>query len=119
MRGPVRNVEILATAYERGRHEPLMWTVKWGKGRVFVDLLGHCGNDPNMIYSMECTGFQVTLLRGAEWAASGEVTQEAPRVPIGRYLYAPSGIQGSFPCDELNAINKMVSFDRIIKIDKL
>ena len=65
--------------YERGRHEPLMWTVKWGKGRVFVDLLGHCGNDPNMIYSMECTGFQVTLLRGAEWAATGEVTQEAPR----------------------------------------
>jgi type 1 glutamine amidotransferase len=57
----------------------LMWTVKWGKGRVFVDLLGHCGNDPNMIYSMECTGFQVTLLRGAEWAATGEVTQEAPR----------------------------------------
>lgn len=79
LRGPVRNVEILATAYERGRHEPLMWTVKWGKGRVFVDLLGHCGNDPNMIYSMECTGFQVTLLRGAEWAATGEVTQEAPR----------------------------------------
>ncbi|MCQ5183015.1 ThuA domain-containing protein, partial [Parabacteroides distasonis] len=30
LRGPVRNVEILATAYERGRHEPLMWTVKWG-----------------------------------------------------------------------------------------
>ena len=71
-------MEILATAFERGRHEPLMWTVKYGKGRVFVDLLGHCGNDPNMIYSMLCTGFQVTLLRGCEWAATGAVTQEVP-----------------------------------------
>lgn len=78
LRGPVKDMEILATAYERGRHEPLMWTVKYGKGRVFVDLLGHCGNDPNMIYSMLCTGFQVTLLRGCEWAATGTVTQEAP-----------------------------------------
>lgn len=72
------NLEILATVNERGRQEPLMWTVRYGKGRVFVDLLGHCGNDPNMIYSMLCTGFQVTLLRGSEWAATGNVTQEAP-----------------------------------------
>lgn len=78
LRGPVKNMEILATAFENGRHEPLMWTVKHGKGRVFVDLLGHCGNDPNMIYSMLCTGFQVTLLRGCEWAATGAVTQEVP-----------------------------------------
>ena len=60
------------------RHEPLMWTVSYGKGRIFVDLLGHCGNDPNMTYSMRCTGFQVTLLRGCEWAATGAVTQEVP-----------------------------------------
>lgn len=79
LRGPVKNMEILATAYERGRHEPLLWTVTPGKGRVFVTLLGHCGNDPDMIYSMECTGFQVTLLRGAEWAAVGEVTQPIPK----------------------------------------
>lgn len=80
MRGPVKNIEILATAYERGRHEPLMWTVTpESGGRVFVDLLGHCGSDPNMVYSMECTGFQVTLLRGCEWAATGEVTQAVPK----------------------------------------
>lgn len=79
LRGPVKNLEILATVYERGRHEPILYTVKPGKGRVFVDLLGHCGNDPNMIYSMECTGYQVTLLRGAEWAATGEVTQTVPK----------------------------------------
>lgn len=27
---------------------------------------------------MRCTGFQVTLLRGCEWAATGAVTQEVP-----------------------------------------
>lgn len=78
LRGPVKNMEVLATATENGRQEPLMWTVRYGKGRVFVDLLGHCGNDPNMIYSMLCTGYQVTLLRGSEWAATGKVTQEVP-----------------------------------------
>lgn len=78
LRGPVKNLEVLATARENGRDEPLMWTVGYGKGRVFVDLLGHCGNDPNMTYSMTCTGFQVTLLRGCEWAATGNVTQEVP-----------------------------------------
>jgi len=79
LRGPVKNMEILATVHEKGRDEPIMWTVTPDKGRVFVSLLGHCGNDPNMIYSMECAGFQVTLLRGAEWAATGAVTQKTPK----------------------------------------
>lgn len=84
LRGPAQNMEILATTYEdagegRGtRHEPILWTVKYGKGNVFVTLLGHAGNDPELRYSMECAGFQVTLLRGAEWAVTGKVTQEIP-----------------------------------------
>jgi len=79
LRGPARNVEILATTLEHGRDEPIMWTVRPQKGRVFVSVLGHCGNDPNMNYSMKCTGYQVTLLRGAEWAATGSVTQAVPK----------------------------------------
>lgn len=84
LRGPGKNMEILATTYEEvgnsseGRDEPMMWTVQYGKGRVFVTLLGHAGNDPELRYAMECTGFQVTLLRGSEWAATGEVIQKAP-----------------------------------------
>ncbi|GHV48163.1 hypothetical protein FACS1894181_03210 [Bacteroidia bacterium] len=82
LRGPAQNMEILATAYEKsggeGRDEPVLWTVRYGKGRVFASVLGHAGNDPELRYSMECTGFQVTLLRGAEWAATGQVTQKAP-----------------------------------------
>ena len=74
LRGPAKNIEILATTSDAGRDEPVMWTVRYGKGRVFVDVLGHCGNDPDMTYSMTCTGFQVTFARGCEWAATGIVT---------------------------------------------
>lgn len=85
LRGPAKNMEILATTYDdpalagSGRHEPMLWTVNYGKGKVFVTLMGHAGNDPELRYAMECTGFQVTLLRGAEWAATGQVTQEVPK----------------------------------------
>lgn len=85
LRGPGKNMEILATTYEgpegsdAARDEPMLWTVNWGKGKIFVTLLGHAGNDPELRYAMECTGYQVTLLRGAEWAATGQVTQEVPK----------------------------------------
>lgn len=84
LRGPAKNMEILATTNEgpnkeTKRDEPILWTVKYGKGNIFVTLLGHAGNDPELRYAMECTGFQVTLLRGAEWAAIGKVTQEVAK----------------------------------------
>ena len=78
LRGPAKNLEVIATTSDSGRDEPLMWTVTYGKGRIFADVLGHCGNDPDMTYAMTCTGYQVTLLRGCEWAATGKVTQPAP-----------------------------------------
>ncbi|MDH5380339.1 MAG: ThuA domain-containing protein [Cyclobacteriaceae bacterium] len=79
MRGPAENATILATAYSdkenhggSGRNEPLLLAIEYGKGRVFHTGLGHMG------YSMECVGFITTFLRGAEWAATGKVTQEVP-----------------------------------------
>ena len=85
LRGPAKNMEVLATAFDdpelhgSGRHEPILWTVNWGKGRIFVNLMGHVNKNGRGLYAMESTGFQVTLLRGAEWAATGEVTQEPPK----------------------------------------
>jgi type 1 glutamine amidotransferase len=92
LRGPAQHMEVLATtiddtdARNDGREDPLMWTVNYGKGRVFVTVMGHVGTDPELRYAMECTGFQVTLLRGCEWAATGQVTQPVPKdFPFRRY----------------------------------
>jgi len=83
LRGPAQNMNVLATAYAApdqkgtGRHEPMMLTVNYGKGRIFSTVLGHVGKDPMLVSTMDA-GFIITLLRGAEWAATGTVTQKLP-----------------------------------------
>lgn len=78
LRGPAKNMTILATAFCDGprggtnRDEPILMTISYGKGRVFHTVLGH---DVNQCRSV---AFIVTLQRGTEWAATGDVTQKAP-----------------------------------------
>jgi type 1 glutamine amidotransferase len=74
MRGPIQNVHLLATAYSKGTkaHEPMIWTITYGKGRVFHTPMGHDVN------AMKCVGFITTLQRGTEWAATGSVTLPIP-----------------------------------------
>jgi type 1 glutamine amidotransferase len=55
-----------------GANEPLLWTVQYGKGRVFATMIGHSAK------AAQSRGFQVTFTRGVEWAATGEVTQAPP-----------------------------------------
>ncbi|MDH6358875.1 ThuA domain-containing protein [Parabacteroides sp. PF5-9] len=84
MRGPGNIGSLLYTAYSdketggSGREEPLVFTVDYGKARIFHLMLGHAGPTVEDCLAMQCTGFQVLLLRGAEWAATGKVTQAIP-----------------------------------------
>jgi len=77
-RGPAENMTILATAFASpefkgtGLHEPMAFTVTYGKGRVFVCMLGH---DASSTSDAACTAF---LTRGTEWVATGKVTIPLP-----------------------------------------
>lgn len=79
------NIHILATAWDdpkncwkpgegcgTGKDEPLIWTLQYGVGRVFQTALGHD------VKAMQGAGFQATLARGTEWAATGQVTIAPP-----------------------------------------
>ena len=74
LRGPAQKMQILATAFSpiTKRHEPMIMTIEYGKGRVFHTPMGHADE------SQECVGFITTLCRGAEWAALGTVSLPIP-----------------------------------------
>jgi hypothetical protein len=78
LRGPGRNMDVLATAFSdpknngSGVDEPMLMALRYGKGRVFHTTWGHD------IVALSSVDFVVTLQRGTEWAATGQVTQKVP-----------------------------------------
>lgn len=53
------------------QYTPVIWTNKYGEGRAFVTSIGHWE-------ALDRFNFITMLVRGAEWAASGEVTLGRP-----------------------------------------
>jgi len=78
LRGPGQNMDVLATAFSdpqnsgSGVDEPQLMALTHGKGRVFHTTWGHD------IVAISSVDFVVTLQRGTEWAATGQVTQKVP-----------------------------------------
>lgn len=70
LRGPANIKDLLGYGHSKvtDEDEPLLFTVEYGKGRIFHTALGHD------VEAMRCVGFSFTLQRGAEWAATGKVT---------------------------------------------
>lgn len=59
-------IRVLATAYSADysqRNEPMAWTLDYGKGRVYVNVLGHDAA------AREIEGFRKLLVAGCLWAA--------------------------------------------------
>jgi uncharacterized protein len=77
--------------------QPVMWTKRYGKGRVFAICFGHVGAStlqdahltrktgrevgPTTDVATRMPHFKTLLTRGAEWAATGKVTEDAPVSP--------------------------------------
>lgn len=81
-RGPAENITVLSYAYDSAStHKtwPVEWVVKYGKGRVYNSSMGHLWKDEIYPVSYRCIGFQTTLIRAAEWVASGKVTYPVPK----------------------------------------
>lgn len=82
-RGPAKNMTVLATAFSdpaqggTGANEPMVWTVAFGKGRVFTNVLGHVGGGDDR--AAKGADFRSLVQRGAEWAATGAVTIPVPK----------------------------------------
>ena len=84
------SMKVVCSAYSNpakggtGQYEPVVVCTEYGKGRCVTNILGHDAR------AMNGTGFQTLMLRGAEWAATGNVTIPVPEdLPVTRQTALP------------------------------
>jgi uncharacterized protein len=77
--GPDRGLHVLTYAWSKDtkENEVMDWVIPYGKGRVYVTMLGHLWNGGPDV-TMRCPGFQTLLIRGCQWVSGGEVTYGVP-----------------------------------------
>lgn len=80
-RGPGENLHLLASAFAdksrggTGAHEPMVWWIPFGKGKIVTSVMGHVGPKTD---SIQCAGANLITLRACEWVATGKVTLPVP-----------------------------------------
>jgi type 1 glutamine amidotransferase len=89
-RGPAQNITVLSYAYDSTstkRMWPVEWVVLYGKGRVYNSSMGHLWKGETYPPAYRCVGYQTTVIRAAEWLATGKVTYPLPaNFPTGTSL---------------------------------
>jgi type 1 glutamine amidotransferase len=82
LRGPYKNVEVLAHSYSlrTEENEPQLMIITFGKGKIFHLAPGHYQRDILPFGdAVHCVGYQTVLARGTEYVATGKVTIGIPR----------------------------------------
>ena len=80
-RGPAEQLTVLTYGLHiaTNRYWPLEWVVSYGRGRVYSSSFGHIwGSDVGVPDRVLCAGFQTSLIRAAEWLATGAVSYPVP-----------------------------------------
>ena len=80
------DIHVLLSGYSdaakggTGREEPVLWWIPFGKGKCLTNTMGHVmmRQPGNTLQSLQCIGFQVTLIRGVEWLATGKCSLPLP-----------------------------------------
>ncbi len=114
-RGPAENVNILLSAFAdakyqgTGKHEPIVWWIPYGKGKVVTNVMGHVGQDSG---PLACVGFQTVFLRSIEWLVTGRcataIPADFPTAELTSRRY-PGGV----PRVPLTELTKKEAIDRI------
>jgi type 1 glutamine amidotransferase len=80
-RGPSENLTVLSYAYDSTsthRMWPVEWVVTYGRGRIYNSSMGHLWKGEIYPPAYRCIGYQTTVIRAAEWLATGKVTYPVP-----------------------------------------
>ena len=117
-RGPSQNMTVLASAFSdprqggTGQHEPLLWIIPYGKGRVATNLMGHLWPGQDHLNALHCVGFQTLFARTVEWLGSDRVTLPVPELfpsTAGAVIADPVPL----PANELPARHRLLYLQRM------
>jgi len=75
--GDPGKITILGTSLEDGQPRPQLWTFEKGRGRVFVNVLGH------YTWTFDDPLYRILLLRGMAWASRQPVERWIDLATIG------------------------------------